>query len=150
MPERHESVAKDPLPDKSILNNDLTRYHVEHKVEPFVSSVLRDMRNQENGHLNKAIVFSQYTAMIEIVEWRLKKAKFTISKLLGSMPVAQRGELQAFERIPASSVILMSLSLAAGLNLQAANHVFVLEPWWNPAVEMQAVMRAHRIGQTRR
>jgi len=36
-----------------------------------------------------------------------------------------------------------------GLNLQAANYVFVLEPWWNPAVEMQAVMRAHRIGQTR-
>ena len=143
--------AKDPLPDKSILNKlDLTQYTSSTKVETLVNA-LRDMRNQENGHLNKAIVFSQYTAMIEIVEWRLKKAKFTISKLLGSMPVTQRAaNLQAFREDPNVSVILMSLkSGGEGLNLQAANYVFVLEPWWNPAVEMQAVMRAHRIGQTR-
>ena len=142
---------KDPLPDKSILNKlDLTQYTSSTKVETLVNA-LRDMRNQENGHLNKAIVFSQYTAMIEIVEWRLKKAKFTIAKLLGSMPVTQRAaNLQAFREDPNVSVILMSLkSGGEGLNLQAANYVFVLEPWWNPAVEMQAVMRAHRIGQLR-
>ena len=143
--------AKDPLPDKSILSKlDLTQYTSSTKVETLVNA-LRDMRNQENGHLNKAIVFSQYTAMIEIVEWRLKKAKFTIAKLLGSMPVTQRAaNLQAFREDPNVSVILMSLkSGGEGLNLQAANYVFVLEPWWNPAVEMQAVMRAHRIGQHR-
>ena len=142
---------KDALPDKSILNKlDLTQYTSSTKVETLVNA-LRDMRNQENGHLNKAIVFSQYTAMIEIVEWRLKKAKFTIAKLLGSMPVTQRAaNLQAFREDPNVSVILMSLkSGGEGLNLQAANYVYVLEPWWNPAVEMQAVMRAHRIGQLR-
>ena len=142
---------KDPLPDKSILNKlDLTQYTSSTKVETLVNA-LRDMRNQENGQLNKAIVFSQYTAMIEIVEWRLKKAKFTIAKLLGSMPVTQRAaNLQAFREDPNVSVILMSLkSGGEGLNLQAANYVYVLEPWWNPAVEMQAVMRAHRIGQHR-
>jgi DNA repair protein RAD16 len=142
---------KDALPDKSILNKlDLTQYTSSTKVETLVNA-LRDMRNQENGHLNKAIVFSQYTAMIEIVEWRLKKAKFTIAKLLGSMPVTQRAaNLQAFREDPNVSVILMSLkSGGEGLNLQAANYVYVLEPWWNPAVEMQAVMRVHRIGQLR-
>ena len=100
---------------------------------------------------NKAIVFSQYTSMIEIVEWRLKKENFVIAKLLGSMPVTQRAaNLRAFREDPSVTVILMSLkSGGEGLNLQTANRVLVLEPWWNPAVEMQAVMRAHRIGQTR-
>ena len=47
-------------------------------------------------------------------------------------------------------VILMSLKAGGeGLNLQEASHVFLLEPWWNPAVEMQAVHRAYRIGQTK-
>ena len=89
--------------------------------------------------------------MIEIVDWRLKKDRFTVAKLLGSMPVTQRAaNLKAFREDPNVSVILMSLkSGGEGLNLQAANYVFVLEPWWNPAVEMQAIMRAHRIGQTR-
>jgi DNA repair protein RAD16 len=74
-----------------------------------------------------------------------------IAKLLGSMPVTQRAaNLRAFREDPSVTVILMSLkSGGEGLNLQTANRVFVLEPWWNPAVEMQAVMRAHRIGQTR-
>jgi len=142
---------KDVLPDKSILSKfDLSQYTSSTKVETLVNS-LRDMRNQENGHLNKAIVFSQYTHMIDLVEWRLKKAKFTIAKLVGSMPVTQRAaNLQAFREDPNVSVILMSLkSGGEGLNLQAANYVYVLEPWWNPAVEMQAVMRAHRIGQSR-
>jgi len=142
---------KDVLPDKSILSKfDLSQYTSSTKVETLVNA-LRDMRNQQNGHLNKAIVFSQYTHMIDLVEWRLKKAKFTITKLVGSMPVTQRAaNLQAFREDPNVSVILMSLkSGGEGLNLQTANYVFVLEPWWNPAVEMQAVMRAHRIGQSR-
>ena len=89
--------------------------------------------------------------MIDIAEWRLKKEKFVVAKLLGSMPVTQRAaNLKAFRDDPNVSVILMSLkSGGEGLNLQAANYVFVLEPWWNPAVENQATDRAFRIGQTR-
>ena len=67
------------------------------------------------------------------------------------MPVSQRAaNLRAFRTDPEVTIILMSLkSGGEGLNLQTANRVFILEPWWNPAVEMQAVMRAHRIGQKR-
>ena len=108
------------------------------------------MRAEKDGHLNKAIVFSQYTNMLDIVEWRLKKEGFVIAKLVGSMPVVQRAaNLRAPARDPARGCLCRPGSGGEGLNLQAANRVFVLEPWWNPAVEMQAVMRAHRIGQKR-
>ena len=142
---------KDELPSKSILSRiDLSQYTSSVKVDALLKG-LNDMRSGKDGHLNKAIVFSQYTSMIEIVDWRLKKDRFTVAKLLGSMPITQRAaNLKAFREDPNVSVILMSLkSGGEGLNLQAANYVFVLEPWWNPAVEMQAIMRAHRIGQTR-
>ena len=142
---------KDELPSKSILSRiDLSQYTSSVKVDALLKG-LNDMRSGKQGHLNKAIVFSQYTSMIEIVDWRLKKGRFTVAKLLGSMPITQRAaNLKAFREDPNVSVILMSLKAGGeGLNLQAANYVFVLEPWWNPAVEMQAVMRAHRIGQTR-
>ena len=148
---RKRAARADELPSKSILSRvDLSQYTSSTKVESLVEG-LRDMRAEKDGHLNKAIVFSQYTNMLDIVEWRLKKEGFVIAKLVGSMPVVQRAaNLRAFREDPAVGVILMSLkSGGEGLNLQAANRVFVLEPWWNPAVEMQAVMRAHRIGQKR-
>ena len=146
-----ESTLARKRNSRSILSRvDLGAYTSSTKVEALVDG-LRSMRAEKDGHLNKAIVFSQYTSMIEIVEWRLKKEGFVLAKLLGSMPVTQRAaNLRAFREDPAVGVILMSLkSGGEGLNLQTANRVFVLEPWWNPAVEMQAVMRAHRIGQTR-
>ena len=127
---------KDELPSKSILSRlDLSQYTSSVKVDALLKG-LNDMRSGKDGHLNKAIVFSQYTSMIEIVDWRLKKDRFTVAKLLGSMPVTQRAaNLKAFREDPNVSVILMSLkSGGEGLNLQAANYVFVLEPWWNPAV----------------
>jgi DNA repair protein RAD16 len=154
------ATKRDELPSKSILSRiDLSKYTSSTKVEALLRG-LREMRDEDRTREtteraraapNKAIVFSQYTNMIEIVEWRLKKENFVIAKLLGSMPVTQRAaNLRAFREDPSVTVILMSLkSGGEGLNLQTANRVFVLEPWWNPAVEMQAVMRAHRIGQTR-
>merc|ERR1711871_1134089 len=89
--------------------------------------------------------------MIDLVEWRLKKARIKAVKLLGSMPLnMRRCMLDAFKKDASVNVILMSLKTGGeGLNLQVANHVFVLEPWWNPAVEAQAIQRAHRIGQTK-
>ena len=67
------------------------------------------------------------------------------------MPMKERrAVLDAFKTDRDVKVIIMSLKAGGeGLNLQEASHVFVLEPWWNPAVEAQAVQRAHRIGQTR-
>lgn len=64
-----------------------------------------------------------------------------VVKLMGDMPLAERRSvLNAFKTQPAIKVILMSLKAGGeGLNLQEANHVFLLEPWWNPAVEMQVL-----------
>ena len=89
--------------------------------------------------------------MIDLVEWRLKSESVETVKLMGYMPIAQRRSvLQAFKTDPNIQVILMSLKAGGeGLNLQEANHVLVLEPWWNPQVELQAIQRAHRIGQTK-
>merc|ERR1711968_277343 len=62
----------------------------------------------------------------------------------------RRAVLAAFKQTPEVRVLLLSLKAGGeGLNLQEASHVFVLEPWWNPAVELQAIQRAHRIGQTK-
>merc|ERR1719181_2209542 len=62
----------------------------------------------------------------------------------------RRSMLEAFKKDNNVKLLLLSLKAGGeGLNLQAASHVFVLEPWWNPAVEMQAIQRAHRIGQTK-
>merc|ERR1719217_1538812 len=67
------------------------------------------------------------------------------------MPIqAKNNILISFNSDPSLTVLLISLKAGGeGLNLQAANHIFVMDPWWNPAAEFQAIQRAHRIGQTR-
>merc|ERR1719502_2004245 len=70
---------------------------------------------------------------------------------MGYMSLKERqSKLKAFKEQPEITCIIMSLRTGGeGLNLQEASHVMVLEPWWNPAVEAQAIQRAHRIGQKR-
>ena len=90
---------------------------------------------------------------MDIIEWTVHKANKGIRalKLTGAMPIRQRRSvLKTFQTDPGVHAILMSLKAGGeGLNLQAADHVFIMDPWWNPAVELQAVQRAHRIGQTK-
>ena len=99
------------------------------------------------GH--KALVFSQFTSLLALVEERLRAAKMAYEYLDGSTP--RREERVAhFQTDPACPVFLISLKAGGiGLNLTAADYVFLLDPWWNPAVEAQAIDRAHRIGQAR-
>ena len=89
--------------------------------------------------------------MLDIMEWRLQKEGIKIVKLLGSMPMQMRlSMLNAFKNDASVHAILMSLKAGGeGLNLQHASHVYLMDPWWNPAVEAQAIQRAHRIGQKR-
>ncbi|KAH9586563.1 SNF2-related [Trypanosoma melophagium] len=99
----------------------------------------------------KVIVFSQFGDMLDLLQLWLQKALIKTVKLTGSLMMSQRqAVLQAFLQDPTVRVILISLKAGGeGLNLQIANHVVLVDPWWNPAVEMQAAQRAHRIGQRR-
>jgi len=99
------------------------------------------------GH--KALVFSQWTSLLDLIETPLKGAGITFERLDGSTP--NRGEVTTrFQGSDGAPVMLMSLKAGGtGLNLTAADHVFLMDPWWNPQVEAQAADRAHRIGQER-
>lgn len=101
----------------------------------------------EEGH--KALVFSQFTSFLSIVRQRLDRDGIKYEYLDGK--TRNRGEVvEKFQNDPDCRLFLISLKAGGqGLNLTAAEYVFLLDPWWNPAVEAQAIDRAHRIGQTR-
>lgn len=96
-------------------------------------------------------MFSQWTAMLDLLEPRLREAGIPFRRVDGTMSLAARERaLSEFEEKPDVTVILMSLKAAGlGVNLTCANHVILSDVWWNPTVEEQAIDRAHRIGQTR-
>ena len=101
----------------------------------------------EEGH--KALVFSQFTSMLAIVRERLDAEKISYEYLDGKTRDRQ-AKVERFQNDPECKLFLISLKAGGlGLNLTAAEYVFLLDPWWNPAVEAQAIDRAHRIGQTR-
>jgi SNF2 family DNA or RNA helicase len=99
------------------------------------------------GH--RALVFSQWTSFLDLVEPALRAAAIEFSRLDGS--TRDRGAVVArFQDPGGPPVLLVSLRAGGtGLDLTAADHVYLLDPWWNPAVEDQAADRAHRIGQER-
>lgn len=97
------------------------------------------------GH--KSLVFSQWTAMLDLVEPHLKQKGIGYVRLDGTTR-DRRKVVDAFQSEGGPPVFLISLKAGGtGLNLTEADHVFLLDPWWNPAVEDQAADRAHRIGQ---
>ena len=99
------------------------------------------------GH--RALVFSQFTTFLSLVRQRLDKQEIAYEYLDGRTTDRQE-RVQRFQSDSSIPVFLISLRAGGyGLNLTAADYVFVLDPWWNPAVENQAIDRAHRIGQER-
>ena len=103
------------------------------------------------GPPDKVIIFSQWTGMLNLLEPALRADGFAFRRLDGTMSLAAREKaLHEFETRPDVRVMLMSLKAAGlGVNLVCANHVLLLDVWWNPTVEEQAIDRSHRIGQTR-
>jgi superfamily II DNA or RNA helicase len=100
-----------------------------------------------DGH--KALVFSQWTSLLDLIEPELNDAGIGFTRLDGTTS-DRAGVVQTFESDRGPPVMLISLKAGGtGLNLTAADHVFLVDPWWNPAVEAQAADRAHRIGQTK-
>jgi SNF2 family DNA or RNA helicase len=101
----------------------------------------------DEGH--KALVFSQFTSLLAIVRQRLDGAGIAYAYLDGRTRDRQ-ARVEEFQNNPDLKLFLISLKAGGlGLNLHAAEYVYLLDPWWNPAVEAQAIDRAHRIGQTR-
>jgi SNF2 family DNA or RNA helicase len=100
----------------------------------------------EEGH--KVLVFSQFTSFLAIVRDRLDQEKLRHEYLDGRTR-NRADRVERFQDDPEIPIFLISLKAGGlGLNLTAAEYVYLLDPWWNPAVEMQAIDRSHRIGQT--
>ena len=99
---------------------------------------------------HKALVFSQFTDFLKLLAARLDAVGLKYQYLDGSTPAAERGKrVAAFQR-GEGDLFLISLKAGGfGLNLTAADYVLIVDPWWNPAAEDQALGRAHRIGQLR-
>lgn len=117
-----------------------------------VSTLLELLKVSKNENPSrKSVIFSQFQKMLVLLEEPLKAAGFKTLRLDGSMNARKRGEIIKEFGMPgpdAPTVLLASLRASgAGINLTAASQVYLLEPWWNPAVEEQAMDRVHRIGQ---
>lgn len=102
---------------------------------------------------HKALVFSQFTSMLDLLEPKLNEAGLKFYRIDGSVTGPKRQEIvnQFQEEGNEVPVLLISLKAGnAGLNLTAADYVFLFDPWWNTAVQQQAIDRTHRIGQTKK
>jgi SNF2 family DNA or RNA helicase len=98
------------------------------------------------GH--KTLVFSQFTTYLDLIENKIKVAGWKVARIDGSQTIKKRTEMVEYFQNGDAQIFLISLKAGGfGLNLTAASYIFLMDPWWNPAVERQAIDRAHRIGQ---
>ena len=132
--------AKARRPDSIMDRVSASGFQSSTKIESLIDELVK-LRSD-----SKVLIFSQFTRMLDLVEFRIKQNGIGCAKLTGSLNLAQRSNIiQAFNTDASMRALMISLKAGGeGLNLQAADHVFLLDPWWNPASE-----RAHRIGQTK-
>ncbi len=125
---------------------------IDHKLRGATSAKLQILLNQleeviSSGH--KALVFSQFTSLLAIVKAKLDEKSIPYVYLDGTTK-DRMNVVDEFQNNAEMPVFLLSLKAGGvGLNLTAADYCFLLDPWWNPAVESQAIDRCHRMGQTR-
>ena len=105
----------------------------------------------ENIGEHKALIFSQFLGMLALIKEKLKENNVVFEYFDGSTsPIERERAIQNFQNSDECRVFLISLKAGGvGLNLTAADYVYIVDPWWNPAVEQQAIDRTHRIGQTK-
>ncbi|AEO63437.1 uncharacterized protein THITE_2108697 [Thermothielavioides terrestris NRRL 8126] len=143
--EQDEAMVK----KSSIINRiKMENWTSSSKIELLVHE-LHKLRSDNASH--KSIIFSQFTTMLQLIEWRLRRAGITTVMLDGSMTPAQRqASINHFMTNVDVECFLVSLKAGGvALNLTEASRVFIVDPWWNPAAEWQSADRCHRIGQTR-
>lgn len=104
------------------------------------------MQLKDNGH--RVLIFSQFKGMLSLIDEQVKSLGLKSYQLTGSTPPQERQEMTTAFNKGSRDVFLMSLKAGGvGLNLTGADTVILVDLWWNPAVEMQAIGRAHRLGQ---
>ncbi|KXX77582.1 DNA repair protein RAD16 [Madurella mycetomatis] len=143
--EQDEAMVK----KSSIINRiKMENWTSSSKIELLVHELHR-LRSDNASH--KSIIFSQFTTMLQLIEWRLRRAGITTVMLDGSMTPAQRqASIEYFMKNVHVECFLVSLKAGGvALNLTEASRVFIVDPWWNPAAEWQSADRCHRIGQSR-
>ncbi|KAI8580767.1 hypothetical protein K450DRAFT_208493 [Umbelopsis ramanniana AG] len=133
----------------SIINRiNMDKWRSSTKIEALVEE-LTELQREDRSI--KSIVFSQFVNFLDLVNWRLSRAGFECVKLDGTMSPQQRdAAIKHFMTNPNVTVFLISLKAGGvALNLTEASRVFICDPWWNPAAELQAMDRIHRLGQYR-
>jgi len=120
------------------------------KTSTKIDALREEVRNMiERDGSAKGIVFSQFTSFLDLIQFSLEKSGIKCVQLNGAMNITEKGRaIDTFTNDPDCRIFLMSLKAGGvALNLTVASHVFLMDPWWNPAVESQAQDRIHRIGQ---
>ncbi len=111
--------------------------------------LLLELLEEVMGEGHKVLVFSQFTSLLGLLENDLKQRKIRYEYLDGKTN-DRKSRVNRFQKDDGCQLFLISLKAGGhGLNLTAADYVYMLDPWWNPAAEAQAIDRAHRIGQTK-
>ncbi|KAJ1813733.1 DNA repair protein rad16, partial [Coemansia sp. RSA 2598] len=134
---------------RSIVNRiDMKRWKSSTKIEALVEELSK--HRQSNANI-KSIVFSQFVNFLDLIQWRLNRAGFSVCRLDGRMSPTQRDAvIRTFMTHPEYTVFLVSLKAGGvALNLTEASNVYLADCWWNPSVEVQAMDRIHRMGQYR-
>ncbi|KAL5066772.1 hypothetical protein RYX36_017659 [Vicia faba] len=141
------SGNRDSPPSDFSDNSDIEDFDSDVKV----TKVTRNFSECTTGGPLKAIIFSQWTTMLDLVETSMEQSGIKYRRLDGRMTLTARDRaVKDFNTDPEITVMLMSLKAGnLGLNMVSACHVILLDLWWNPTTEDQAIDRAHRIGQTR-
>ncbi len=129
----------------AILNED--EQFENHSVK--IDELVRELTENTGNH--KALVFSQFLGMLGLIKDELEKQNIPYVYFDGGTSSTEREKaIQRFQQDEDCRVFLISLKAGGvGLNLTAADYVYIVDPWWNPAVEQQAIDRTHRIGQTK-
>ncbi|RYE23236.1 MAG: helicase SNF2 [Sphingobacteriales bacterium] len=129
----------------AILNEEERFHNYSIKLDELTREITENVGN------HKALIFSQFLGMLGLIRKELEAKGIPYAYFDGSSTSTQREQaIQQFQNNEECRVFLISLKAGGiGLNLTAADYVYIVDPWWNPAVEQQAIDRTHRIGQTK-
>ncbi len=128
----------------ALLSDDADYGHDSAKLDEIIREI------GENAGHHKILIFSQFLKMLDLIRNHLEKDRIPYEYLDGST-IDRASRVQRFQESEQCRVFLMSLKAGGvGINLTEADYVYLVDPWWNPAVEQQAIDRTHRIGQTKK